>query len=139
MELFTDAELEYIQRYNLDSYLSAVYNLINANPASIAPLRLHSVIWRALLDFKETPVPSSNFAVIILSSLTLGASLVPVGYWLRKKVLFAMSRRPIPDEVPLQEVKVEARFEDAVEPENEDLGVKLEELGLGLGRGRGRV
>ena len=50
-----------------------------------------------------------------------------------------MSRLPIPDEVPLQEVKVEARFEDADEPKVEDLEVKLEELGLGLGRGRGRV
>ena len=136
MELFTDPELEEIQRFNLDGYLSTVETLLQADPASIVSLRLISVIWRALRDFHEVPALSSNLAVIVLSSLTLGASLVPLGYMVYKKMLLAMSRLPIPDEVPLQEVKVEARFEDADEPKVEDLEVKLEELGLGRGRGR---
>ena len=138
MELFTDPELVEIQRFNLDGYLSTLETLLQTDPSSIVSLRLISLIWRALRDF-QVPAPSSNLAVIVLTSLTLGATLVPLGYLVYKKMLLAMSRLPIPDEVPLQEVKVEARFEDADEPKVEDLEVKLEELGLGLGRGRGRV
>ena len=136
MELFTDAELEDIQRYNLDGYLSTVEDLLQPDPASIVSLRLISVIWRALRDFKEVSAPSSNSVVLILSSLTLGASLVPVGYIAWLKIWRLMSRRPTLDDVPLAKVMVEdGKFEDAAEPKAEVLEVKQE----GLGRDRGRV
>ena len=78
MELFTDPELEEIQRFNLDGYLSTLETLLQTDPSSIVSLRLISLIWRALRDF-QVPAPSSNLAVIVLTSLTLGATLVPLG------------------------------------------------------------
>ena len=47
--LFDDEELQEIYLYNLDGYLSTVEDLVQADPASIVPLRLITVIWRALL------------------------------------------------------------------------------------------
>lgn len=134
--LFSSAELEDIQLYNLDGYLSTVEDLVQADPASIVSLRLVSVIWRSLLRFSardSISAPSSNSSIIVLSSLTLGASLVPVMFVMIRVML---SRRHILDDVPLAEVKVEdGKFEDAAETKDEDPEVKQE----GRGRGRGSI
>ena len=138
--LFSSAELEDIQLYNLDGYLSTVEDLVQADPASIVSLRLVSVIWRSLLRFSardSISAPSSNSSIIVLSSLTLGASLVPVGYIVWAKIRMMLSRRHILDDVPLAEVKVEdGKFEDAAETKDEDPEVKQQEV---RGRGRGSI
>lgn len=135
--LFSSAELEDIQLYNLDGYLSTVEDLVQADPASIVSLRLVSVIWRSLLRFSardSISAPSSNSSIIVLSSLTLGASLVPVMFVMIRVML---SRRHILDDVPLAEVKVEdGKFEDAAETKDEDPEVKQQEV---RGRGRGSI